>query len=369
MKFGIFTDPHLGLNRVSHSTSDSRKRLRQLLYENCLSTVRGLVDSGCEKVFCLGDLFDTFSNDEPVLLQGLEVLKEVTKCLAGNHDIENRAGSVGSLQALAQVLGERAGPVVFNPCVSKPYVKFINYSASVWAMVPHAITQELFCESLQLAYDVQPAEKMMVLCLHCNVGVPGYAEAENDATSLYLTDEWQERLLTKYDQILVGHEHVPRTLHGGKLLVLGNTHPLSFGEVADRYSYVLDDEKRVTTVCQQIFSAEDSYTQLKVSDILEAEETGNDLTALVEIIGQIKKNEVPALSRALAKVWRDNPEILLLKNSAEIEKTDSGKKIERQSNRTLSEVIYESVEKTSFKSAYLEAVQAVADEGRAKSSG
>ena len=366
MLFGVFSDPHLGLSRATNTTLESRKRFREFLYDHTMSVIDGLLKEGADKIFCLGDLFDSYSNDEATFLQGFNVLQELEGCLVGNHDIANRLDSVGTLQALQQIYqglprSMKSNPVIYNDEPHEPRIRNWRYDLSEWTFVPHVFTQELFCQSLELAEQMNPHKNMHILCLHCNVGVPGYAEVEDKGTSLYLTEEWQERLLKKYDLILVGHEHPPKTLHDSRVVVLGNVYPLAFGEVADRYSYIIDDEQKTIVKTLQIFKQDESFKQVQATELLGSEGKYDAGAArIVEVTGTVRRSDQAELARSIAAFWKNNDGVFLFRNATKTEEVTAAKRHENTFvPKTLPELVSESVANTPYREAYDEAVDAV----------
>jgi len=109
MKVLIYTDPHIGLNRLANTTQASAQRLGE---KNFL-WVQYLLELFKQKdmlAFCLGDLFDQYSNDEAVIKQAMELIQHTDIVLAGNHDISNRKDKVSSLELLHKVYGDKMPP-------------------------------------------------------------------------------------------------------------------------------------------------------------------------------------------------------------------------------------------------------------------
>lgn len=367
MKLGFFSDPHLGVQRTSNTTTRSAAALREVVYDRTVEIIGSF--EYCHGVYCLGDLFDTPSNNENTIMQGYSVLSGITGCIAGNHDIVNRAGAVSSLQLLKEIFaGTNEFKIILNSDLGSPYTCVIAHDNLGLTLVPHAMTQKLFCESLDIALNATTANPgYRVLGLHCNVGVPGYADPTDDGTTLFLTQDYQERLLNVYDRILVGHEHVPHSFHQGRLQILGNVFPLGFGEIANRYRYVLDTE-----TCEleaiETFNSDEHYLELPVGDLLASNGEYESSASLVQITGLIKHTEYADLARSLAKFWKLNDNVLMVKNAVQIE--DVGKPGKKGAQgfipRTLPELVDEAVANTSFKPEYDESVAAA--EGESESS-
>ncbi len=358
MKIGFFTDPHLGCVRTAHTSPISRKRLTTHLYNKALECIDILDDEGAARIICLGDLFDTYSNTESVLLQGASVMGRVDYCLAGNHDISNDVNNVGSLQALRQLLNtvEHEEKVILGDSASVASAKAVIFGECNIVFAPHVMSQELFERALQEAAKLVKSSSLNILCLHCNVG-------ESDGSSaLFLTKQMQDYLLPMFDKIILGHEHVPRELQDGKIVVLGNTFPLSFGEIANRYCYMLDTSTGELRKVWKSFNTKFDYKSIDARELLSDEselELENSTASLFEITGSIDKAYQIDLIKSIAKLWRNNGAILMLKNNVMITGTDSKPVDVRQERRTLRELVSDAIDSTPYRAEYDEAVQAV----------
>ena len=316
MALTFFTDPHLGLKRTAHTTSRSQALLRERLFREAYA----IPNSTYGDVFCLGDLFDTTENDEDTFLQGYELVLGCTGVLAGNHDISNRVDVKSSLQKLRSIQAVYNRIIVSND-PGKPNVQYSQHMFEsqknvLIAAVPHCLTQEIFEESVRNACNVTVNEEVCrVLLLHCNVG-DGHGEYHKDSSTLCLTTPLQKHVIEHFDYVLVGHEHVPRELYDGKLVILGNTFPVSFGEIADRFVYRLEDG--VLTKTRSVEAAK-IYRRLTCQELL-AEKGKIDVTQdFIEIDGQLPFSEVGEFSRAIERFWKANPHLLMVKNSVAID--------------------------------------------------
>lgn len=249
MIWNIFSDPHLGVGRQAHTTAESSKRLDKALFNAAMQA-----KSEEHPNFIAGDLFDKTFNSERVICQGIAVAAGNTVTLAGNHDETNREGTICSLevvqQAECQVLrnkkvGENG---VFQPAVGM-------------FAIPHTTTQELFDKALADAIKLsQLGEGNNYLFLHCNRGSP---IGEKSDSTLYVSDEQEDELLKHFTRIFYGHEHGHSVLKGGRVVVIGNTHPTSFSDISDKFRIELNtktDEMQVIN----IWDAQKLYLELEV---------------------------------------------------------------------------------------------------------
>lgn len=345
----VFTDPHLGLVRSTGTTSKSKKLYQEHLYKVALDIV-----NGASPVICAGDLFDTCHNTEEVIHQGYKIADACEFVLGGNHDISNRVEDKGSLHLLNELLAT----VIISPNPAETHFECRQIGDLDFIFIPHCLSQQVFqktieelCES---CYEMDRDERVLVL--HCNVGSGVFGKGgkvEDGGSSLWLTEELQELVLTKFKKVLVGHEHEPRELHQGRIVVLGNTFPVSFGEIGPRFSYVIDPVTTELTKTQ-IFFPETQYKAFSVQEFLELEGDVVITAQLAEIKGTLLRKDQAAMARALIKAWKNNPGVLAIKNSAVLEKEQSPSKQRQQVNRTLKEYVLEAAEEAGFESELLE---------------
>lgn len=229
----FYTDPHLGLKRLANTTHDSAERLRKAIFSSAMA-VKQILSGHPPFRICLGDLFDSYSNDEETILQGYDLMSFTDVVLAGNHDVIARAEKFSSLGLLQKFVSG---------------VAMLNYGDAGHAtyevgntdlfFIPHTATQELFEQSLQGAEkEAEKSEKWKVLCLHCNYNL-GHETTE---TTLNLSEERALELLSSFHRILIGHEHNTRQFFDGRLTILGNIHPTGFTDISDKYAWAYDDE-------------------------------------------------------------------------------------------------------------------------------
>lgn len=370
-KSAFFTDPHVGIDRIAHTTVRSRALLREHIYNLTLGTILSLKENypGVE-LFCTGDLLDRFSNDETTILQANEIAKHCKIVLGGNHDQTNRTDRIGTLELLHKLHAHQG--IVQAEKRDEPYMQMYQdtEARTVYFMVPHAMTQKLFHESL-VQVSLNAARQMLdgyykILLLHCNVGVPHEGKAVTDEmTALWLTPDMQKELIetTGIDLVLIGHEHTPESLYDGKIRILGNVYPLGFGEIADRFAYVYDSVERSLTPIM-IASMADEYLSLSADEIIGSDGKLEVSQRMIEIEGRIKPQDMPALSRAIANFWKTNPHLFSVRPRIE---TESGAKATREKEtfvpRTLRDAVNESVKTTPFSNEYDQIISEMDEEG------
>jgi DNA repair exonuclease SbcCD nuclease subunit len=298
----FWSDPHLGLNRTSHTTPASRKALRELLY---LQALQVSTTTSKDRTVCLGDLFDTTDNDEATIIQGATVASQCSLVLSGNHDLANRDGKVSSLSLIGELVKDSA--IAIDD--SEPgFFEVAMTDCTIYA-IPHKRTQELFDQSLRNLPWVAPNEPRIVV-LHCNYA-SGFA---TDEASLNLTKEQAAELTERFDYVLLGHEHIPRSDFGGKLQILGNTHPTSFSDISDKFSWTLVDGVLTPT---KIWSTE-RHRKFTWEELLQPDQDYGDLQ-FIEITGTAPATKLPEVAKAIQKLWSLAPDALMIRNSVKAE--------------------------------------------------
>lgn len=294
-KLNIFTDTHLGVSRKANTTASSSQRLNDALYAQALACCD--VDGD---IFHAGDLFDKSFNPERVIAQGIEIASRAT-VLSGNHDETNSEGSVTSLQLVAQAW---PGQVIRAPKISEPY--FAQPYPGVFC-VPHHASQEIFMQALQQASEAaaQLVSKAY-LFIHCN---RGQVIGDTPDSTLVITDEDEDVLLGTFQAILYGHEHRPAAYKGDRVIVLGNTHPTGFGDVSNKYRYVLDTETGHVT-SHLIWSESEHFARIKLGDPL----TPNEPLQFIEVRGAGTRQDV---ARYVQEVWDTFPQSFAVRSVCE----------------------------------------------------
>jgi DNA repair exonuclease SbcCD nuclease subunit len=235
MKVLLYSDPHIGLNRLANTTQASAQRLREASFNQTHYLLTNLKQNGM-LAFCLGDLFDQYSNDEAVIKQAMELIQHTDIVLAGNHDVSNRKDKVSSLELLHKVYGDK---ILIGPW-GEPSVFQLEVGNTLFVFVPHAANQQLFDEALLEARSLAAeCGKWAVLCAHSNYEL----NFENlQDTSLNLTKTAVDILLGNFHHIFLGHEHNPSELPNSRFAVVGNTFPSGFSDISDKRVIIYDTE-------------------------------------------------------------------------------------------------------------------------------
>lgn len=294
-----FNDTHLGNSASSHTTRKSSKALDRAIFDTalgCATAAKGRNDT----IIHGGDLFHRFSNNEEIILQGIEIAKYCDAIVGANHDLSNRDNARSSIEIVDTVHNN-----VIMACVNEIVVEEFTTSDGInIVVVPHHSSQDLFDKALARVSSGD------LLFLHCNYNSPF---AHNDA-SLNLTPEQAELLLKKVNYIVLSHEHNPRTELDGRLIVTGNTHPTNFGDISDKYYYEYTKDSGFTK--HLVWSKTKGYRKVNVEEFLSG---GIDYTDVnfIEVVGNNVKREFSAdISKEISRVWSlELPNLYMIRNN------------------------------------------------------
>lgn len=301
MIVNIFTDPHLGTRRAMHTTPTSSKQLTEELFKAAMAA-----KSDKYLNVIVGDLFDKTTNPESVIVQGIKVA-EGAIVLAGNHDETNREGTVSSLNVVKEAGG--------SDIIKCDMVGGTSYQVREgMVFVPHHASQELFLEALDLV--MQEDVVGSVLFVHCNRGeLP-----QQDDSTLVISLELEDHLLTKFNRVFYGHVHGS---HSNKVVddvvqsrgvVLGNTHPTSFGDISDKYRYEYNVETD-ELIRHKIWDNDTGVVNLRLG-----QEFPLGDFQFAEITGNGSRQEV---SDYMQRAWEHYPNAFAIRNNCEFLETAS----------------------------------------------
>lgn len=243
MQILFASDFHIGLTRTANHTAESSQRREQASRE----MLRQVLATPHDLAVCGGDFFDRFSNPETTIIEAMAFAHEFDYILAGNHDSSQRSDTKSSLDVIDNSLADCA--IVNDPLVHAISLSgFAPVAARIW-FVPHFLSQGLFLDaldqSLDQAHQASP-HVPRILVTHCSYDL----SFELSTSSLNLSRELAERLLTVFDYVLLGHEHVAREDFDGRLQVIGSHFPTSFSDLTDKRHLVYDTEaRRMDSVC------------------------------------------------------------------------------------------------------------------------
>jgi hypothetical protein len=146
--------------------------------------------------------------------------------LGGNHDSTKTYSSVSALD----VLDENANVRALNDFT--PH-KFVCDGLRVLA-IPHMKSQKLFLEALDEV--IAAAERYDVCLLHCMVD----SQLDLGPNDMNIDAYRLGKLCGLVTNVWIGHQHLPQKI-GDNAWIPGSTFELNFGELGQRYVYVVKD--------------------------------------------------------------------------------------------------------------------------------
>lgn len=314
----FFSDPHLGVNRFSNTTAESRLRLK----EGVVTATKQLLLEH-RKVFkvCLGDFFDTYNNTENDLIDALHVFSHVDLCLAGNHDVVNDKTKRGSLDLLSRA---DSGEKVVRAEVGEVLFKQVRVGEAVLIVIPHHSSQALFETAMQQALvwtetGRQPGDTSFLL-LHCNYNMTEVMKGAD--TALNLPESDAKVLLEVFDYVLLGHDHTPKDFFNGRLRIVGNIFPTSFSDISSKRALLWRaDSRKFEEV--PLWLEQAGYIEIKVDQLLDDPGLTVPVDAsFAKVIGATDSDKVGELGRCLSRLWANNPGLLAVRNSTELRRQE-----------------------------------------------
>ncbi len=306
----FFTDPHIGRELKANTTSGSRALLAEQIYQHG----RQAASIGhADFTICGGDLFDQDHNAEHVLILGADIASRCDLVLGGNHDVVNIEGRSCSLEVLRKLASIN---IVMPPAPGRTYFKCELFGdVAVWA-VPHHARQEEFVVALEEAMNDadKRRERRKLLLLHCNYDLQ-IGQGEND---LNLTQSMTALLSQTFDFIILGHDHRPRTELGGKVVILGNTHPTSFSDLGEKRVWFYESD--LNEFGWEV-NAEDSSHAIPATQLIEwHQEDGNGLRRLaskewIDVTGTLPPEASIDLAKAIRALWKACPYLYAVRSS------------------------------------------------------
>lgn len=301
----IINDIHIGVKRVAGTTPESAARLRNYLldaYEHLLSLH--------DNVLVNGDMFDTYNIPLSDLLKAYSISVEWLQrdnrrklhLVPGNHCLSRSSIDLSSFEMMARLLV----PLFPKQVVYLQGGGWVAESQGVYA-ISHVVNQAEF--DLQL--DRVPQEAKTLL-LHCNYDSPFTEHADH---SLNLSRERAKALVERGVQVVLGHEHHPRSFFGGKVLIPGNQFPSSVsdcvtpeGRTIDTKHCVQIDNGNVTQVQTWSFSGDHGFVAARwdelTGDLLRMLE---DFTGFIRISGEADPEDSAEALKRISKLRQKSP--------------------------------------------------------------
>lgn len=352
MSIIVYTDPHLGLQRAAHTTPESKRRLQDALFD-AVSEIHALKWVGEQQNYlvCVGDFFDTYSNPEEVTARAAGLLSEVDFCLSGNHDVVGRESKMGSLELLDKVLHRDTRKATQLNVIAGEYGKphsnswFVPSHNCSLTFVPHVATGDLFDESLELAMAgleklksaaaAAECDAKHYLFLHCNYD--NDLAAEKEATLNLSAEDAGILLEYGFDYIVLGHVHQPSDHLGGRVIVLGNTHPTGFGDLGHKRFMLIDSQGLPRF--ESLYNAELCEDGIDLDDYLTGRRALGEQVRFATLTGNIGPERAADLAKAVKQIWSEQAGLMALRSVVSIENPMQVKSADAVSFRRLPEHI------------------------------
>ena len=254
-------DLHLGVCRAGGTTPQSQAALR----DNLRNWLESLLSTETDDVVVNGDLFDGFTVDTNEVVKTASIfinwLQRNRVCnltlVGGNHDYNPRGDKLSSFHLLCHILA--LSDVACDVHIRDASFKHIT--DTIWC-IPHMPNQALF--DIEIEKATNKPESAKYLLLHCNYK-NGFAE--NSDHSLNINDDQVGALMRAGWTLILGHEHQPYDLRGGRVVVVGNQVPSSIadclGNKTKRMVRITDDGLKF----EETWVADGSYIEANWRDL------------------------------------------------------------------------------------------------------
>jgi DNA repair exonuclease SbcCD nuclease subunit len=300
-------DLHLGVCRAGGTTPQSQAALRDNL-RLFLAHTLGSENGG---VTVNGDLFDSFTVDTNEVVKTAVIFTSwleggsarTLNLISGNHDYNPRGDKLSSFHLLTHILdmstvGHRV--FVFDDGIER-------VGGSVWC-IPSMPNQALF--DIEIEKATNKPESAKYLLLHCNYK-NGFAE--NSDHSLNINDDQVGALMRAGWDLILGHEHQPYDLRGGRVVVVGDQVPSSIadclGNKTKRMVRVTDEGLKF----EETWSAEGSYVEANWRDLPDL-----DGYQFIRVTGDATALEAADVIKVVSKL-RQRSEAFVVSSAVKIE--------------------------------------------------
>lgn len=314
----VINDLHLGVQRSGGTTLSSANALRAWAHQRHAALLNLAVAHNCDVVTVNGDLADQY--DIP-LGEGIEILATARDFLnahpdkelewgLGNHDLSKDSSKLGIVAFLGTIL-EGWFPGRFR-LIREP-----SMLAGGAYMIPHLVNQEQF----DLALTRVPDEAKQVL-LHCNYENTFAGALDH---SLNVSREQVRKLRDRGMTVILGHEHLSRTLMNGHLVIVGNQFPTSVMDCLAHGDAQKDGKKRALVIAEdgsfeyiETWSKNDPDGWFAEADWRELEDLHEDGRGFVRVVGEAVATEAADVVKAIAK-FRQRSNSFVVTNAVQVE--------------------------------------------------
>lgn len=304
----VINDVHIAAIRSAGTTPASALALRKY----ALDSFRGLLDHINEDLVILGDLFDTYSVPMTDLLATYQLLTKWLEkdnkltLIPGNHDLSSDSSKMSSFQFMGQLL------------LSHPNVQYIsgggwvNEKEGVYC-ISHTANQDIF--DMELA----KVPECKFLLVHANYHNCFAKESDH---SLNLSEE--QAKVSKAQTIVFAHEHAPRKLLGGKVVVMGNQFPMSISDCLDGHDKFMHQIAGDKINPIKVWDRKTEYVEM---DWRSPEPTD---AKFIRFIGTASAEESAAAADTVAR-YRKASEAYVVGNGIRVQTSEGQKQLEIES--------------------------------------
>lgn len=315
----IISDLHLGVNRVSGTTPQSREDLRSYVFSRFSELLRA---ADGHDLCILGDLFDGFEIAPRDWLESYLYLSSwcannldsTLYLVAGNHDVSAKGNKVSSFETLSTVLDQQLDNVQvvgIDSCLNV----FLD-DAEIF-IVAHHSNQDLF--DIAMKEVLEKCKRGDHVLLHANYHNPFAERADH---SLNVSEDQALEFTKKGVTLGFAHEHQHRheiphgtPADGGSVVCLGNQIPTSVADCLgneSKYFWELKDGDLQKHVCWN-YRGDLGYQAL---DWRHLEEAGS--AKFIRIVGDAVNAQAADVMDAIHK-FRQRSSAFVITNAVKIE--------------------------------------------------
>jgi DNA repair exonuclease SbcCD nuclease subunit len=277
-----------------------------------------MLETAGHDIIINGDLFDSFSVDVSEVVSTAKIFanwldngyKNNLHLIAGNHDWSPRGDKVSSFHLLAYMLS--------LPLHNEHWGSVMVYDSGFQCVdrdifcIPHMPNQGMFDYEVIKAAEYRGHGGRQLL-LHCNYK---NAFTENSEHSLNLNDDQVNMLMTAGWRLIIGHEHIGRTLREGRVVIVGNQFPSSVSDC------IGDDNKHCVRIhdghihLEHTWASYDNYIEVDWKDL-----KVHDHYKFIRVTGEASAAEAADVIKAVSKL-RQSHEAFVISSAVKIEGCD-----------------------------------------------
>lgn len=243
MSILVLNDAHLGVKRVAGTTIWSQLALREFVADSlfqCLATANS------NKCLFAGDLFDNFTIDTNDIAKAIEVFARAWLSkgkhlwlVAGNHDDSAKGNKMSHFELLCTALRTAFPDLVHVTSVG-------GYSpGDGWVQVDNVIAVAHHCDQNAFLHTLRSLKHLYVdgnfVIVHANFDNGFAARSDHSLNVDREMAAWVTELGAK---LLFAHEHQPRVMMDGNVIIMGNQWPTSIADCIGneaKFGHVISD--------------------------------------------------------------------------------------------------------------------------------